>query len=121
MNFMRSWMSQFPLRLRSAGLLSFVVLLESIQILLLSQWITDYLPLKNTLAGEVLPEWLNLIRPEREMLLFHIFIAAAVLLQVVLFGLFHKRLGEEVFYRKLRLFAGVEACFVFSFCARHLK
>jgi hypothetical protein len=104
---------QFPLRVRTAGLLTFVVLLESIQLLLVTKWLTDKLPLKNALMGEVLPEWLHLIRPEREMLLFHVFIASAVILQVVLFGLLHRKLEDESLIKNLNVFAVVESVLVF--------
>lgn len=114
-------MSQFPLRVRTSGLLSLVVLLEGIHVLLLSQWITDKVPLKNTLAQEVLPEWLHLVRPEREMFLFHVFIAAVVILQGIAFGLFHKKLEDAAFIKNIKSFAAVECLLVFLLLSASFK
>lgn len=113
MNHSKLWIERFPLAIWTAALLTGVVLLESVQVLLAAKWILDSVPLKSALAGQVLPEWVYLLKPEREMLLFHIFIAAAVVLQAGAFVFLRKRFNDRNFFERLRVFASVEGVIVF--------
>ena len=113
MNNFKRWFERFPNQTVAAGLLTFVVLLESIQVLLVIKWIFDRIPLSNALASEVFPEWMHLVRPEREMLLYHIFISTAIVVQAAAFWAFRKKLTDARFIERLKMFAWIEAVFVF--------
>lgn len=109
----KRWVDRFGFQIWAAALLSFVVLLESVQVLLAVKWILNSIPLKSALAAQVLPEWMHLVRPEREMLLFHVFIATAVILQVVTFWFLRTHLNSADFLKRLKVFAWVEGIIVF--------
>ncbi len=117
----KDWMEHFPATTRIAALLTYVVFLESVQALLFAQWILSKFPVKSVLSGQVFPEWQHLIKPEREMLLYHIFLAAIIVLQAAAFGLFRKKLTDLRFIRQLKNFAVFESVLVFLLLTASFK
>lgn len=109
---LKFWIRHFPSPARVAALLTFVVLLESLQLLLAVQWILGKFPVSSPLSAQVFPEWQHLLRPEREMFFYHIFLAALIVLQAAAFGFFRKKLADLRFIQQLKTFAFFEGVLV---------
>ncbi len=113
MNGLKRWIERLPPQTEAAALLTFVVLSFSVQILLAVQWFFERVPMKVSLASQVFPEWMKLLRPEREMMLYHVFLGVAVVLQILVFWLCRNKLTDRDFINRLRRFALVEGLLVF--------
>lgn len=106
---------------KNLALFSTVILIESMQAIALAMLIANAIPLHSSLAQFVFPEWLHLLKPEREMLLYRIFILTALALQAGGMWVFRRKLKDERFMRGLGAFAAVEAVILFLLLSAAFK
>src|ERR1700733_13232382 len=89
--------------------LTVLSLVESLQLLIGLIYCNTFFPPTSSMQAIVLPEWMHDLQPEREMLLYRIFILTAVAFQVVAIYWFKSKLNDATWGRKLRRFLAVES------------
>ena len=88
----------------NAVFLSGIVLLETIQAVMVGAWIIGFFPLNNPLTKGVFGEWQWIIHPEREVILFRIFVGVAVAGQILALKFFQTKLKDREFFREFKIF-----------------
>ncbi len=78
-------------------LISFLAIMEGMQWLIVIGLIFQNFPLTVDPQGTFFPEWLYLLKPERELLFFRIFVASTLGLQALGFYIFKKFLNDVSF------------------------
>src|SRR5512146_2476444 len=88
---------------------TFVVLVLASEALVFVAWILGHVPVASPLSAEIFPENLPMLRPEREIFLYRLFVVLAMALQAA--AVWHVRadLRREGLVRKYRAFAIVES------------
>src|SRR4051812_30367774 len=99
MKTLRDISGQFSTEAKTLAIFSSAVVLWSIEALFIFMALVNTIPLKSALAKTVFPEWLHLLRPERDMLFFRFFVVAAIILQSAGLALFRRKFKEESFFR----------------------
>ncbi|HOW36123.1 MAG TPA: hypothetical protein PL155_06900 [Candidatus Omnitrophota bacterium] len=94
------------------ALLSLVSILEGVQILFVAGLISSFSPMPINPYGSFFPEAMGLLRPEREMLLYRVFIVSVLFIQALVLLIFKKRLAGGKFSGVLVRFAVVETLLV---------
>jgi hypothetical protein len=90
-------------------LLSALVVVEAVQALVVIAFFAGRIPVRSDLSAVVLPEWGHLLLPEREMLLYRIFIVLVIVGQAAgAWLLLRRSKGKKFFGRKGRAFILVE-------------
>lgn len=90
-------------------LLSVLVLVEVIQVLLVIVFLTGQTPVSSQLSAAVYPEWAQLLRPEREMLFYRIFVFLAMAGQIAgAWFLARRSKGRKSLGRRWGAFAATE-------------
>ena len=99
---------------RNSAWLALVAFLEALQLLILAGVIFSFIPIHFTpFVQKLFPIYLPEVRPEREMLLYRLFVLAALGLQVCFLYIFRRRLQEELLGRRVFAFAAVSAAWIF--------
>src|SRR3989338_3284328 len=92
--------------------LSFISILESLQVLMVAVAVFHFFPLRFDLKDAFLPFWKHLVQPEREMMFYRLWVLAAIGVQACLLIYFRNRLDEKVLVRKLCRFFTAEIILV---------
>ena len=111
----------FTTEVISSFFLTSLVLLESIQLLLVVIRIGDFFPVANPLKPVVFFEWQWLLKPEREMFFFRFFVFSAILLQILAFKIFAKKVKNTAWLNELKIFFWVESIFVYFLLSAAFK
>jgi hypothetical protein len=91
-----------------------VVVIEVIQSVICAALIFSFIPIPaKPFVQKLFPIYLNDVRPEREMFLYRYVVFFGIALQVFLIYVFHKKLSEKAFERKLVLYSLVSGGWVF--------
>jgi hypothetical protein len=89
--------------------LTVLVMVESIQLLIALIYVNTFFPSISLLQGQVLPEWISTLQPEREMLLYRIFIFTAIIFEAIAVYRFRSKLADAAWGRRLCRFLAVES------------
>ena len=82
-----------------------LVMVESIQLLIAIIYLNTFFPPSSAFQGQILPEWVSDLKPEREMFFYRIFILTAIV--------FEAASGVSVQVEAGRCLPGAGSCAVF--------
>ena len=88
--------------------LTVLVMVESLQILIAIVYLNTFFPPVFDIQAQILPEKMAQFSPEREMLLYRIFVLTAIVLEALAVWGFKSKLADADWGRKLRRFLAVE-------------
>ncbi len=121
MKTLRNLSDQMPTQTKALLLYSVIVVLLSIEALFLFMGIMNTVPYKSYLSLAVFPEWMHLLKPEREMPFYRFFVAFAILLEAAGLVFLRRRFKDQAFLKKLSVFAAFEAVLVFLLISAAFK
>ena len=90
------------IEVRNIFLLGLAAVWGAVQLVIVAGLLAGRVPIADHLTPVLLPEALKLLKPEREILLYRFFVAAALGLQAGGLWVFRRRLGDLGFYQRLK-------------------